>query len=289
MIDIVETTTDRSEIEVAWVRGKSELITCKNIQPLKILHPDSHNSTCHLVLSNYGGGMVAADLINIRVKCGTNTRTFISSQSNTRIYKKISNTLTEQNVEGEIAEDALVVVFPDPVVLQAESRFSQSQHWEVGRGGLLFLVDWFQAGRTDSGEKYQFDTYLSEIKVSVEGKLLVLDRFSFSPQENIADSPANFGQYQSMLSIYLAGFPDDLRFNKIADKLQEIRSANMPALNYDIDNNDYVISVTRAREGVYILRAMGKSRMDLQSLCEDLMNMFSETVLLGYNPMKRKF
>lgn len=280
---------NRSEIEVALVRGKSKLITCKNIQPLKILHPDAHPDTCHLVLTSYGGGMVSADVVNISVKCGANTNTFMGSQSNTRIYKKVLNALTEQNIEGEVAQNALAVVFPDPVVLQAESRFRQSQTWEVGQGGLLFLADWFQSGRTDSGEKYLFDTYLSEIKISVDGKLLVLDRFNFAPQENIADSPANFGQYQSMLSIYIAGTPEDLRFKKIENKLLEIRSETQPALNYDAGGQRCIISVTRARAGVYIVRAMGKSRIDLQLLCENLMNLLSEADLLGYNPMKRKF
>ncbi|GAA0189543.1 hypothetical protein GCM10009122_49970 [Fulvivirga kasyanovii] len=278
-----------SEIEVALVRGKSKLITCKNIQPLKILHPNAHQNTCHLVLTSYGGGMVSSDVINISIKCGAHTNTFMGSQSNTRIYKNVLNAVTEQNIEGDVAESALTVVFPDPVVLQAESRFRQSQYWEVGPGGLLFLADWFQSGRTDSGEKYLFDTYLSEIKISIDGKLLVLDRFNFAPHENIADSPANFGQYQSMLSIYVAGTPDDLRFKKIENKLLEIRSETQPALNYDAGEQKCIISLTRAREGVYILRAMGKSRIDLQPLCAGLMNLLSAPELLGYNPMKRKF
>lgn len=285
----IHQTADWSEIEVALVREKSRLITCKNIQPLKILNPESHNGVCHLVLSNYGGGMVSADQININVKCGAETNTFISSQSNTRIYKKVLNDLTEQNIEGKVAEDALAVIFPDPVVLQAESRFKQTQHWEVKTGGLLLLADWFQSGRMDSGEKYLFDTYLSEIKISVDNKLLVLDRFSFNPKEHIADSPANFGQYQSMLSVYLIGTPGDTRFNKIADKLLHIKSESMPPLNYDVNTQSSVISVSKAREGAYILRAMGKSRMDLQPLCENIMSILSGSEFLGYDPMVRKF
>ncbi|UII30416.1 urease accessory protein UreD [Fulvivirga ulvae] len=280
---------NQSEIEVASVRGKSALITCKNIQPLKILHPVSHHNCCHLVLTSYGGGMVSADVVNINVKCGADTKTFIGSQSNTRIYKKVLNAITGQNIKGEVAENALTVVFPDPVVLQAESRFKQSQHWEVRRGGLLFLADWFQAGRTDSGEKYLFDMYLSEISIAIDGQLQVLDRFNFDPKENIADSPANFGQYQSMLSIYFAGTPDNPKFKKIEEKLLEIKLATQPVLNYDVSAQSCIISTTRAREGAYILRAMGKSRIDLQWLCDNIMDMLSDPELLEYNPMKRKF
>ena len=58
-------TTDWSELEVAQVQGRSRLITCRNLQPLKILNPAAPASSCHAVLSSYGGGMVAGDTIRL--------------------------------------------------------------------------------------------------------------------------------------------------------------------------------------------------------------------------------
>ena len=92
-----------SEIEVASVRGKSALITCKNIQPLKLLNPGSPAVGCHVVLSSYGGGMVAGDQIWLRVRCQTGTRLLLSTQANTKIFRSVDGAVAEQVVEGEVA------------------------------------------------------------------------------------------------------------------------------------------------------------------------------------------
>ena len=285
----MEETTEWSEIEVAEVRGKSAFITLKNLQPLKILSPGTHSGSCHAVLSTYGGGMVSGDRIRLRIRCGRNTRLFLGTQSNTKVFRSLGGAAAEQFIVGELEEKSLAVVFPDPVVLQEDSRYRQVQHWHLKPGALLFVVDWFHSGRMDRGERFVFTSFLSELKVSVAGKAVLLDRFAFSPAENIAGSPANFDRYQTMFSAYLVGNPEEERFTRLAAKLLQLKMAEGASLDFDLAQQAAILSVSRVKEGVYILRAMAESRIDLQPLCDALLSELATDAYLGFHPWKRKY
>jgi urease accessory protein len=282
-------STEWSEIEVANVRGKSALITCKNIQPLKILNPGSPAVGCHVVLSSYGGGMVAGDKIWLRLRCHAGSRLLLSTQANTKIFRSVDGAVAEQRIEGELGENGLAVIFPDPVVLQEKSRYRQVQHWNLAPGALLLVADWLHSGRMDSGERFVFDSFYSELKVNLGGRPVVLDRFVFNPHEHIATSPANFAQYQTVLSVYLVGDPVDARFALLADALLALKMPESTELHFQMTAGPYVVSVTKVKEGVYVVRALAKSRLELQPLIDKLMQALAAQELFGYNPLKRKY
>jgi urease accessory protein len=278
-----------SQVEIAEVQERSRLVTCKSVQPLKILHPASHNKTCHVVLSNFGGGMVSGDHINLHLMCGARTSLFLSSQSNSKIFKSVDGKAAEQTITGSLGENAMAVVFPDPVVLQEGSIYRQVQHWDVQPNTLLLIIDWFHSGRMDMGEQFKFTSFFSELKVTSRGKTLLLDRFAFSPSQHIATSPANFSHYQTMFSAYLVGTTREERFERFSYALLQLQMPERAALDFNITSRYFVLSVVKAKEGVYILRALARSRMDLQPLCEAILKELSSDLFLGYHPTKRKY
>ncbi len=85
--------------------------------------------------------MLAGDSIGLNIRCGSRSVLFLSSQSNRKIFKPVSGAVAEQSVSGILRNQATVTVFPDPVVLQEESRHRQLQHWDVAPDALLFAVD----------------------------------------------------------------------------------------------------------------------------------------------------
>ncbi|QDA61215.1 urease accessory protein UreD [Hymenobacter jejuensis] len=281
--------TEWSELEVAEVQGKSRLISCKNVQPLKILNPRSPAAGCHAVLSSYGGGMVAGDKIWLRLTGHANSRLFLGSQANTKIFKSLQGAAAEHVIEGKLGAGALAVVFPDPVVMQERSQYRQVQQWDLQPDSLLLVIDWFHSGRMDIGEKFVFTAFHSELKVAVNQRVVLLDRFAFAPQHHIATSPANFDQYQTMFSAYLVGNPTDARFQYLADALLQLKMSDRTDLHFAITNLECMISVTKVKEEAYILRAMAHSRMALQPLCDHLLQALSGEEFFGYNPLKRKY
>ncbi|GAB3576698.1 urease accessory protein UreD [Hymenobacter daeguensis] len=277
-----------STLTVADVRGRSRLVTCQNIQPLKLLQPASHSRAAHVVLSSYGGGMVAGDVIRLQVKVRAGARLVLSTQASTRIFRSIDGAVAEQHTAGELEDNALAVIFPDPVVLQAESRYRQVQEWHLQPSALLLLVDWFHSGRMDQGERFAFTSLHSELRVRVAGRLVLLDRFGFEPAEHIATSPANFAGYQTFFSVFLVGSPADARFQQLAGVLARQKMPGSTGPHFTISSQEYVVSVAQARENVWVLRAAAHSRMALQPLCEALLTALADGPLLGYNPLARK-
>ncbi|MDB5269726.1 MAG: hypothetical protein JWP58_2766 [Hymenobacter sp.] len=278
-----------SVLEAALVRGKTRLIACKNIQPLKLLQPAAPGSASHVVLSSYGGGLVAGDVIRLRITGRADSRLVITTQASTKVFRSIDGAVAEQHTVGELAENALAVVFPDPVVLQAESRYRQVQEWHLQPTSLLLLVDWFHSGRMDQGERFAFASLHSELRVRVAGRLVLLDRFGFEPADNIATSPANFAGYQTFFSVFLVGSPADARFQALAAMLAGQKMPGGTGPHFTINSQECVVSVARARENVWVLRAAAHSRMALQPLCEQILAALMSEELLGYNPLARKY
>ncbi|MGY3088875.1 urease accessory protein [Hymenobacter sp. UYAg731] len=278
-----------SVLEVAQVRGRSRLIACKNIQPLKLLQPAAPTSACQVVLSSYGGGLVAGDVIRLRITGQAGSRLVLTTQASTKVFRSIDGAVAEQHTVGELGENALAVIFPDPVVLQAESRYRQVQEWHLQPTSLLLLVDWLHSGRMDQGERFAFTSLHSELRVRVAGRLVVLDRFGFEPAENIAASPANFAGYQTFFSVFLVGSPDDARFRFLGEMLARQQMPDSTGPHFSINGRECVVSVARARATVWVLRAAAHSRMALQPLCEEILAALADAQLLGYNPLARKY
>ena len=284
----MSTAPEWSTLEVATVRGQTRLVRCHNVQPLKLLQPGAPGAVCHVVLASYGGGLVAGDVIRLRILGQAGTRLFVSTQANTKVFRSIDGAVAEQHTAGKLAAAALAVVFSDPVVPQAGSRYRQVQHWHLAPTATLLLIDWFHSGRMDQGERFAFTSLEAELRVSVAGRLALLDRFAFRPEEHIAAAPANFAGYQTFFSAFLVGPPDGRCFQLLAACLQAQKLPDSTEPHFLVRGRDYVVAVTRARENVWVLRAAAQSRLDLQPLCDRLLTTLTEGELLGYNPLQRK-
>jgi ABC-type branched-subunit amino acid transport system permease subunit len=54
------------------------------VPPLKILNPRCSSNACHVLTSNYGGGLVGNDHIQLDIDCGPESTFFFGTQANTR-------------------------------------------------------------------------------------------------------------------------------------------------------------------------------------------------------------
>ena len=282
--------TGWSELAVAQVRQQSRLVASRSRQPLKIINPAAPaGAACHAVLASYGGGLVAGDSIRLRVRCEEGARLLLTTQANTRIFKSIDGQRTAQITEGHVADHALAVVLPDPLVPQADSRYHQAQHWQLAPSATLLLADWWHAGRTDLGEKFAFTTFATELRVSVAGRLVLLDRFALEPERHLATSQATFGPYHTALSLYLVGPPGGIQYQQLAATLRQLPPPGQTALHAQLAGRPAVVAVTQARDNVLLVRALGLARRDLEPLYQALATVLAEAGLLGFNPLQRKY
>ena len=275
---------------MAQVRGRSRLVASRSVQPLKIINPAAHaGPACHAVLASYGAGLLAGDSLRLRVACEAGSRLLLTTQANTRIFKSIDGRRAEQITEGYLAEDALAVVLPDPLVPQAASRYHQAQHWHLAESATLLLADWWHAGRTDVGERFAFTSFATELRVSVAGRLALLDRFALRPAEHLATSQATFGPYQSALALYLVGPPAGPRFQQLAAALRQLPPPGQTDLHATLAGRPCVVAVAQARANVLVVRAVGMSRLALEPVYQAVAAALASAELLGFNPLGRKY
>ncbi|MGI4834704.1 MAG: urease accessory protein UreD [Janthinobacterium lividum] len=278
-----------SLLTVALVRQQARLVASRSLQPLKIINPKSPGPACHVVLASYGGGLVAGDYLQLRVRCEAQARLLLTTQANTRIFKSVDGRQAEQHTEGYVGDNALAVVLPDPLVPQATSRYCQRQHWHLAESATLLLADWYHAGRTDAGEKFAFTSFNTELRVSVAGRLTLLDRFALRPDEHLATSQATFGPYHTALALYLVGPPDGVRFQRIAEALRQLPPPGQTDLHATLAGQPYVVAVTQARENVLLVRALGLSRLDLEPVYRAVSAALAGEELLGFDALQRKY
>ncbi|KAJ9660729.1 hypothetical protein H2201_006808 [Coniosporium apollinis] len=158
--------------------------------PLKLIAPSplfvpssdpSGSSLIHTVfLLTYGGGILAADVLNLTIRLAPTTRLILLTQGSTKIFKAPSrDVLSAQRMTVSLAPGSALVYLPDPVQPFADSVFEQAQVYEIpalgsggegeGEGASLCVCDWVTRGRGARGENWDFWKYGSRNEVWAVG------------------------------------------------------------------------------------------------------------------------
>ncbi|WFB36933.1 urease accessory protein UreD [Kiritimatiellota bacterium B12222] len=194
-----------SKAKVISTHGQTRLVDCESISPIRFLHPYFTDQAVSLIMSSYGGGMVQGDQVEIEIDCTENAKLFLGTQSNSRVYKNDQDLTTTQQLRGKVGPGARTVFLPDPLVLHSGSRFHQQQSWTVAPDAGLLVGEWFQCGRSDSGECFAYQEYDSLIEISSEEALWIREAFSSTPNDYSPRQTGRFGDANLMLTLFAVG------------------------------------------------------------------------------------
>lgn len=185
--------------------------------PLKLLRPRNAGSGAWVYTSTYGGGFVDGDAIDLEIEARAGSMGFLSTQSSTKIYRSGSGTWSRMH--ATIAEDALLVVFPDPVVPFDGSRFAQRQAFTLASSGNVIVVDWLSAGRVSRGERWAFSRYSSALAITRDGRRIVHDVLSL----DVADGSVGerLGRFDVVAVAAVVGPAVEGHAREIVDACQE--------------------------------------------------------------------
>jgi urease accessory protein len=183
--------------------------TSRASYPLKLLSPaplpsqPPNLATCYTLA--YGGGLVAGDIISLRVELDEECGLVMLTQGSTKVFKKRpgirpkSHSLrqsstpsddhwtTHQRLHVTLKPDCLLLVMPDSVSPFRDSRYSQIQRFVLppcGTGSALIL-DWVNSGRgqqqgyqgaSDTAEIWSMARYASTNEVMIGDKTIMRER-----------------------------------------------------------------------------------------------------------------
>jgi urease accessory protein len=266
-------------IEVAKAGDASALTRCLGLPPIKFINPRSEGGSCQVYVSNYGGGLVDGDAIRMRVECLAGARLYLGTQASTKIYKGAGRDGCLQETVGTVHADALAVICPDPVVPFADSRYRQTQSWEVHPRGELIVMDWLQPGRSARGEVFAYKSLRSELRITRPGgDPILVERFALEPDTQDPFRCGHFGEFRSYLSAAFIG----PRAFALAEALEgPLLALNRPGQAW--------VGMGRREGAGWLLRAMGSDRRDLQAVHDCVFTALADKSWLGFNPWHRRY
>ncbi|GFZ45219.1 hypothetical protein JCM24511_02945 [Saitozyma sp. JCM 24511] len=199
--------------------------------PLKLLAPTplpsqpKHLGTCYTLA--YGGGLVAGDLISLRVQVDRACGLVMLTQGSTKVFKhrpgirpmshhavrassSSDSGVTQQRLHVKLEPGSMLLLLPDSVSPFRGSRYSQAQRFALPgcRTASVLILDWVNSGRgyrpagssalskTEEDEEiWSMDSYASVNEVLIGDKLVMRERMVLDnhpcdrPNDNLSASP----------------------------------------------------------------------------------------------------
>jgi urease accessory protein len=268
-----------SRIVIEHHEGNSRLTSARNIAPLKILNPRTHSAACHVMLSSYGGGLLQGDTVELDIKGRGGSRLFLGSQAHGHVYRSPDGRASTWSLRATL-EDALAVVYLNPLIPHAESRYRQRQAWQLMGASNLVLVEWFSAGRVKTGEVFAFERVETELELNLDSELLAIERMCIEPGKIACGSPMHFSEYRQWMNIYLIGHQAKDLAGLFTHEAVRGNDTNSPL--------NYICSTHPIQDMGFQVRSISREREPLEGLLVTLFEKLHEVAWLGFNPLHHK-
>lgn len=259
------------------------------------LKPSAAASWVYIV--TFGGGLVAGDVIDVKMDVGKNCNVVVSTQASTKVFKVKEGTTApaptlsagaQQLLSASIDKEALLVVAPDPVTCFKDAIYKQKQTFRLANeSSSLVLLDWYTSGRVANGERWAFTSYesINEVYFGDMEAPLVRDATKLTEGDFVSISE-KMGDYNAVASLIVLG----PRVQLLSAHLLSIRTPPYPTSTRA--PKDCVWSVSSVPlpgcndNQAVVLRATARSVNDLRDFIHPLLLLLTD-VLQG-DPWKGK-
>jgi urease accessory protein len=193
-------------ITVSVVADQSSATSVEARAPLKILVPRPRGQSVWAYLSNFGGGLLPGDEINVAIDVQENARCFIGTQSSTKIFRDGPKGAVQNHIAASVDSGGLLVYAPDVAQGFANSRYRQTQRFDLADASAnLVFLDWYSAGRAARGERWAFAEYTSRTEIRVADELAVLESISLDAADETIDLPSRMGRVHCVATLVVVG------------------------------------------------------------------------------------
>jgi urease accessory protein len=241
--------------------------------PLRLLTPRNHGHAAWAYTSSFGGGLVDGDHLSLDVDVAPGATALLSTQGANRVYRSPRGCRSE--LTARVETDALLAVVPDPTVCFTGARYAQVLDARLAAGASLVLADLVTSGRDASGERWAFSHYTSTLRVHVDGRALVDERWLLDPAHGpLAE---RLGRFNAMASVLLVGPALAAAREALAARISALPVSSRAAL---------IPSVSPLGAEGLLLRAAAVSVEDLLRTTRDWLSFLPP--LLGDDPWARR-
>ncbi len=212
--------------------------------PCKVAKPFKRGSGIEIMVMMASAGMLDGDRYNIRYDIGGGCAVKITGQSYTKLFK-CEHDKIKQDTSIYVGDGAALYYAPCPIVPFGGSVFEANTSIYLEESSKLVLCDILSCGRSAMGERLEFTSYKSKIKVYSRNKLVFMDHTRLVPSEH---------------DLFGTGFFEG-RTHAGLEYIRGAQTENIPELD------GVEAAVTRAAEGICV-RALSDSADDISRLFE---------------------
>jgi urease accessory protein len=270
-------------LEVAVVAGHSTATRVVATNPLKFLVPRRPGPAAWIYTSTYGGGLVAGDEIDIRLRLGPGAVCVMHSQSSNKVYKSPAALFCRHRLHARVQRGATLILAPDQVTCFADARYEQDQRIDLAAGSVLVAVDWLTSGRQARGERWAFSRYRSRLTVFLEDEQLLAESLLLDPLDGRLDSAFRLGRFDCLALVTLVG---DRLAAHVDDLLARVGRQPVGRADAGGQQNPIVEAISPIPHGA-VLRLLGESSESVGQYLRSALSFLSED--LGDSLWARKW
>lgn len=201
-----EGAADRvGRLAIERVAGRSRVVSNRAGDPLKVLTPRRTGPAAWAYVSTFGGGLVAGDVVNLEMSVGPGAVGVLTSQASTKVYHAMDGEGASQTLRAAVADDATLIVAPEPLVCFRDAIYEQQQTIEIAATGNLVLLDWFTCGRLAMDERWAFERYATRNRIIRDGRLVLNDALVLDRTDGAIDDAYRVGRYNCFATVAITG------------------------------------------------------------------------------------
>jgi urease accessory protein len=210
-------------LRIERVGDRSVVHTARANSPLKLLLPGNHGDAAWTFVTNFGGGLVDGDAIDLRIEVGPGARALLGTQASTKVYRSPNG--CRQSFTARVEANGLLAMLADPIVCFADARYAQTIDVTLETDATLVLVDCLVSGRIACNERWAFARYSSRIRVTRAERLVLHDALHLHPDDG--DLPTRMGRFDALATVVAIGpLAHPVRERVLASSLRPERKAS---------------------------------------------------------------
>jgi urease accessory protein len=199
-------TPGRGTVAVERIAGRSVVTQLRATSPLKLLTPRRSGSRAAWVIAaTYGGGLLAGDDLNLRVRIAPGATVMLGTQSSTKIYRADPPKGSSQTLSVHACSDSLCAVLPDPLTPFEGAIYHQRQRFHLEASTSLLYLDWITSGRCARGERWKLTRYESRTEVTLDGRMILRDALLLDAADGPLAAPCRTGNFNCFATLALLG------------------------------------------------------------------------------------
>ena len=222
--------------------------------PLQVMPPSyqDEDEQAFLYILNPTGGIVQGDRLEVDLLVRAGAKVLVTTPSATKVYRTEDGGAAETN-RFVVEAGGLLEYLPDQTIPFAAASFRRTTQVEAHRTATVIMGEILSAGRVASGEAFEFARVETDLCITTDGAVRLLDRLDLRPRALPLRALGVWEDHHHCASLYAVG-------PRVGDGLAGRVAACLES------RKDVHGSASAPDEGLLVVRMLGHTMPELREV-----------------------